>query len=73
MTDKSIDPKVETALGTELTHHLDYAKGDAKPAGQANQGNGPRISTADSQVSVWVIPTNEELMIAQHTPALVRP
>lgn len=40
---------------------------------KANQGNGPRISTADSRVSVWVIPTNEELMIAQHTLALVRP
>ena len=24
-------------------------------------------------VSVWVIPTNEELMIAQHTVTLVRP
>lgn len=39
----------------------------------ANQANGPRISTADSRVSVWVIPTNEELMIAQHTLALIRP
>jgi acetate kinase len=38
-----------------------------------NAGNGPRISTDDSRVSVWVIPTNEELMIAQHTLALVRP
>jgi len=38
---------------------------------QANACNGPRISTADSPVSVWVIPTNEELMIAQHTQALV--
>ena len=37
----------------------------------ANNRNGPRISTADSKVSVWVIPTNEELMIAQHTAALV--
>ena len=26
-----------------------------------------------ARVSVWVIPTNEELMIAQHTLALVRP
>jgi acetate kinase len=26
----------------------------------------------DSKVSVWVIPTNEELMIAQYTLALVR-
>jgi acetate kinase len=39
----------------------------------ANRSNGPRISGADSPVSVWVIPTNEELMIAQHTLALVRP
>jgi acetate kinase len=33
----------------------------------ANARNGPRISTEDSKVSVWAIPTNEELMIAQHT------
>ena len=40
---------------------------------RANASNGPCISTADSQVSVWVVPTDEELMIAQHTLALVRP
>jgi acetate kinase len=40
---------------------------------QANTSGGPRISTADSALSVWVIPTNEELMIAQHTLAIVRP
>ena len=40
---------------------------------QANTLGGPRISTPDSAVSVWVIPTNEELMIAQHTLALIRP
>jgi acetate kinase len=39
----------------------------------ANLSNGPRISAPDSRVSVWVIPTNEELMIAQHRLALVRP
>ena len=33
----------------------------------ANQAGGPRISTPASKVSVWVIPTNEELMIARHT------
>jgi len=35
----------------------------------ANQADGPRISTPSSPVSVWVIPTNEELMIARHTLA----
>jgi acetate kinase len=39
----------------------------------ANSSGGPRISTQDSRVSVWVIPTNEDLMIAQHTLALIRP
>ncbi len=39
---------------------------------QANASGGPLISAPDSRVSVWVIPTNEELMIAQHTLALVR-
>ena len=30
----------------------------------------PRIGTASSRVAAWVIPTNEELMIARHTLAL---
>ena len=33
----------------------------------ANAAGGPRISTPDSAVSVWGIPTDEELMIATHT------
>lgn len=38
----------------------------------ANAAGGPRISTAGSKVSAWVMPTNEELMIARHTRAVVR-
>jgi acetate kinase len=37
----------------------------------ANRAGGPRISTTASRVSAWVIPTNEELMIARHTQRLV--
>jgi acetate kinase len=33
----------------------------------ANEAGGPCISRAGSRVSAWVIPTNEELMIARHT------
>ena len=33
----------------------------------ANEAGGPRISSASSRVSAWVIPTDEELMIARHT------
>ena len=37
----------------------------------ANANNGPRISIPQSPVSAWVIPTNEELMIARHTGSLL--
>jgi acetate kinase len=38
---------------------------------EANAGGGPLISAQQSKVSVWVIPTNEELMIARHTGTLL--
>ena len=38
---------------------------------EANRARGPRISTKASRVSAWVLPTNEELMIARHTQRLV--
>ena len=37
----------------------------------ANRARGPRISRAGSRVSAWVIPTNEELVIARHTGRLL--
>ena len=37
----------------------------------ANARGGGRISAETSKVQVWVIPTDEELMIARHTRAIV--
>ena len=37
----------------------------------ANRAGRPRISRSGSRVSAWVIPTNEELIIARHTGALL--
>jgi acetate kinase len=39
---------------------------------RANATGGPLISARDSHLRVWVIPTDEELMIARHTLALLR-
>jgi acetate kinase len=36
-----------------------------------NTKGGPRISSANSRVTAWVVPTNEELMIARHTKKLL--
>ena len=33
----------------------------------ANERGGPRVSAPGSKVSAWVVPTDEELMIARHT------
>jgi acetate kinase len=38
----------------------------------ANSTGGIRISTPASSVSAWVIPTNEELMIARHTRRVLK-
>jgi acetate kinase len=38
---------------------------------EANAARVPRITKRHSKVSAWVIPTNEELMIARHTGALL--
>lgn len=38
---------------------------------EANERGGPRISARASRVSAWVIPTDEALMIARHTHALL--
>ncbi|HKY95766.1 MAG TPA: acetate kinase, partial [Kiloniellales bacterium] len=37
---------------------------------RANVARGPRLSPPGSAPSVWVIPTDEERMIAQHTQKL---
>jgi len=37
----------------------------------ANRSGGPKISSDNSAVSVWVIPTDEDLMIARHTSNVI--
>jgi acetate kinase len=55
-------------LGVALDEDANKAVGSAGLA-----GSGARcISTAASRVAVWVIPTNEELMIARHTQAVLQ-
>lgn len=52
------------AVRTAICRHLAWLGLALDEA--ANQGHGPRISHAHSRVSAWVIPTNEERVIARH-------
>ena len=42
-----------------------------EPDASANATHGPRLTTAASRARAWVIPTDEELMIARHTRAVI--
>ena len=53
-----------------VVERLGWLGAEIDPA--ANAAHGPRISTAASRLPVLVLPTNEELMIARHTLALLR-
>jgi acetate kinase len=39
----------------------------------ANAAGGPRIATPASKVSAWVVPTDEERMIALHVAETLEP
>ncbi len=39
---------------------------------EANAAGGPRISSPGSRVAAWVLPTDEELMIARHVVTVLR-
>jgi acetate kinase len=39
--------------------------------GAANKAGGPRVTKIDSKTSAWMIPTDEDLMIARHTRRIV--
>jgi acetate kinase len=42
-----------------------------EPDAGANATHGPRLTTGGSRARAWVIPTDEELMIARHTRAVI--
>jgi acetate kinase len=63
------------AMRARIAEKLGWLGAELDPA--ANAAGGPVISTRGSRVALYVIPTDEELMIARHTlavrPAHLRP
>ena len=56
----------------DVCEYLGYLGVKIDPELNKKRGAEMMISTPDSKVQVWVIPTNEELMIAQDTAELVK-
>ncbi len=54
-----------------ICDYLGYLGVKLDPEANNCRGKERKISAADSKVEVWVVPTNEELMIAQDTAELV--
>ena len=55
----------------KVCEYLGYLGIEIDAQANAKRGEDIEISTADSKVKVWVVPTNEELAIARETVALV--
>ena len=55
-----------------VCEYLGYLGVKIDPELNSKRGKEMVISTPDSKVQVWVVPTNEELMIAQDTAELVK-
>ena len=60
------------AIRAAVCQYLGYLGVKIDPEKNAQRGFENKISTEDSKVQVWVIPTNEELMIAQDTAELAK-
>ena len=60
------------SMRARICEGLEYMGVKIDPEKNNIRGKEAIISTDDSKVTVWVIPTNEELMIAQDTAALVK-
>jgi acetate kinase len=58
------------SIRARVCHAASWLGIDFDPA--HNEQSGPRIASSSSRVSAWVIPTNEELMIAEHTRQLIK-
>jgi acetate kinase len=57
------------SMRARIAKHLVWLGVELDPA--ANAGRGSLISRPDGRVATYVIPTDEELMIARHTLALL--
>ena len=60
------------ATRAAICEYLGYLGVKIDPEANAKRGFENKISAEDSKVQVWVIPTNEELMIAQDTAELAK-
>ena len=60
------------SMRARICQGLEYLGVKLDPEKNNTRGKEAIISTDDSKVTVWVIPTNEELMIAQDTAELVK-
>ena len=54
-----------------ICKYLTYLGCEVDPEANSKRGSDTLISTADSKVQLWVIPTNEELVIARDTRDIV--
>ena len=61
----------DTVVRQMVCDYLGFLGVELDPELNKTRGKEMMISTPNSKIQVWVVPTNEELMIAQDTAELV--
>ena len=69
---RSVPPELAASMRASICEGLECLGVKLDAEKNKTRGEEAVISADDSKVKVWVIPTNEELMIAQDTAALCK-
>ncbi len=60
-----------TALREAICHNMEWAGIALDPAKNHSRGEETKISKVESNTEIWIVPTNEELIVARQTEAVL--
>jgi acetate kinase len=59
------------AIREAICHGMEWAGVELDPAKNQVRGKEERISRVESDVDIWIVPTNEELIVARQTVSVL--
>ena len=65
------DPGNGVAIREAICRNLDWAGISLDPNKNSVRGKEERISSVESDTEIWIVPTNEELIVARQTVAVL--
>ena len=60
-----------TAIREQICHNMDWCGISLDPSKNHVRGREEKISSVESDTEIWIVPTNEELIVARQTEAVL--